>query len=103
MDSYSQVLVRHLIGSRLQIDDEESIADTRRLDDLGLDVLELVFVAVQIEELAGASSPFPVGYLAEAETVGDMVAIVEAWLDRDTALWSVVGTGEDEELRSATS
>jgi acyl carrier protein len=101
MDSHSQMLVRHLIASRLQIEDEESIADTRRLDDLALDMFDLVLVAVELEELAGGGGPFPVGDLAQVETVGDVVALVDDWLQSDTVPRPIEGSGGDHGRHAA--
>jgi acyl carrier protein len=101
MESYSQVIVRHLVASRLRIEDEESIADTRRFDDLGLDMFGLVLVAVELEELAGGSGSFPVGDLADAETVGDVVALVDGWLASDATRGPIEDKGSDRGRHAA--
>ncbi|WP_146647644.1 acyl carrier protein [Labilithrix luteola] len=64
------------------------IGRERRLDrDLGLDPLDLVLLALRLEDREGAE--FPVAELAGIRTVGDLVAVVHTWffaLDQQPAV-----------------
>jgi len=92
MKSPSQTLVHHLLASRLQIDDT-SIEDAHPFDELGLDPLDLVLVALRLEDLDRGEGDFPVSALAQARTVGDLVALVDLWLQRDRMPSSIESAG----------
>jgi acyl carrier protein len=83
MDTSPQALVHQLLASRLHID-ETAIGDTDRLDDLGLTPLDLVLVVLRLDRLDRGSGEFPVSALDHATTVGDLVDLVDVWLQRDT-------------------
>jgi acyl carrier protein len=83
MNSYSQTLVRHAISSQLRID-EASIEDAHTLEELGMDPLDLVLVVLRLEHLDRGQGDFPLTALAHARTVGDLVLLVDLWLQQDT-------------------
>jgi acyl carrier protein len=83
-----QALVHQLLASRLRID-EASIRDTDRFDDLGLDPLDLLFVVLRLDRFDRGDGEFPLYALEHAATVGDLVDLVELWLQRDTMPSSV--------------
>lgn len=67
------------LGLHLQIDPAE-IQEAQRLEeDLGLDPLDLVLVALRLEEIGDGE--FPVADLAEIVTVRDLVNVVRVWTD----------------------
>jgi acyl carrier protein len=84
MSTPSQVIVHALLAAQLRVD-EASIVDPIRLDDLGLDPLDLVLVVVELEELDRGAGDFPVAALEHAKTVGDLVTLVELWWQRGRA------------------
>jgi acyl carrier protein len=62
----------------------DAIAEIHRLDsDLGLAPLDLVQVALHLEELG--HSEFPVADLEWAESVADLADIVRAWCEGEVA------------------
>jgi acyl carrier protein len=83
MDTSPQALVHQLLASRLHIDDA-SISDKDRFDDLGLTPLDLVLVVLRLDRLDRGDGEFPLYALDHATTVGDLVDLVELWLQRDT-------------------
>jgi acyl carrier protein len=84
--SRSQTLVHHLLALQLQTSDE-AIDDAQSLDDLGLDPLDLVLFVLRLEELAGGDEEFPLLGLDRAETVGDVVALVDVWCHATLMPW----------------
>jgi acyl carrier protein len=88
MDISPQALVHQLLASRLHAD-EASIKDTDRFDDLGLTPLDLVLVVLRLDRLDRGDGEFPLYALDHATTVGDLVDLVELWLQRDPAPSSV--------------
>jgi acyl carrier protein len=86
MSSPSRPLVHGLVASQLRIDDG-SIDDTHRLDELGLVPLDLVLVVLRLEDAVAVNDNFPVAALEHARTVGDLVALVDAWSQR--RMWPV--------------
>jgi hypothetical protein len=83
MDTSPQAIVHQLLASRLRVD-EASIRDTDTLDDLGLTPLDLVLVVLRLDRLDRGNGEFPLYALDVATTVGDLVDLVELWLQRDT-------------------
>ena len=83
MNTSPQVLVHRLVASRLHID-EAAIKDTDRLDDLGLAPLDLVLVVARLDGLDAGDGEFPLFALEHATTIGDLVDLVELWLQADT-------------------
>jgi hypothetical protein len=73
--------------------DDASIDDGALLTDLGLGVLDLVLVALELEDLALENGAFPMVALAHVRSVGDLVVLVEAWSERDAIPSSVGGGG----------
>lgn len=70
-------IVRRELSSHIGLPPSE-IGRDRRLDrDLGLDPLDLVLLALRLEDREGAE--FPVAELAGVRTVGDLVAVVHTW------------------------
>src|ERR1700722_17575477 len=82
MNSPSQVLVYVLIAATLQTDDE--FRDTDLLGELGLDGLDLVRLAMRLEELEPQNGSFPLAELSQVRTMGDLVEVVDTWSRRDT-------------------
>jgi acyl carrier protein len=83
MSSHSRALVYHLLATRSQVD-KACIADTTRFDELGLDLLDVVLVVLRLEHFDRGDGDFPFAALEHATTVGDLVALVELWLQQDT-------------------
>jgi acyl carrier protein len=75
-------LVRRLLALRLHID-EASIKETDHLEHLGLTPLDLVLVVLKLEWLDRGDGEFPLLALRQATTVGDLVRLVELWLERE--------------------
>jgi hypothetical protein len=88
MDTSHQALVHRLLASRLRVG-AECIRDTDRFDELGLTPLDLVLVVLQMERLDPGDGEFPLYALDHATTVGDLVDVIELWLQRDTMPSSV--------------
>jgi acyl carrier protein len=88
MDISPQLLVHQLLASRLHAA-EASIKDTDRFDDLGLTPLDLVLVVLRLDRLDRGDGEFPLYALDHATTVGDLVDLVELWVQRDTMPSSV--------------
>jgi acyl carrier protein len=88
MDTSPQALVHQLLASRLRVD-EAAIRDADRFDDLGLGPLDLVLVVLRLDRLDRGDGEFPLYALEHATTVGDLVDLVELWLQRDTMPSSV--------------
>jgi acyl carrier protein len=78
MSNYPQAIVHHLLAAQLQKNDE-TIKDSQSLDGLGLDPFDLVLFVLKLEELIGGEDAFPFRGLERAETVGDLVALVDLW------------------------
>jgi len=79
MPSPAEGIVYHLLASHLGVD-ETSFGDADGLEALGLDPLDLVLVVIRLEDLAGGDGDFPLAALAQARTVGDLVALADLWL-----------------------
>ena len=73
-----RALVYALLARLLQTS-EASVNDADALADLELDALDLVLVAIKLEEIEPDNGPFPLGWLAHATTVADLVELVESW------------------------
>jgi hypothetical protein len=80
-------LVRRLLASRLHLD-EASLAETDRLEDLGLTPLDVALVVLRLHPRSPGYADFPVYELRAATTVGHLAQLVELWLQpgrpRDT-------------------
>ena len=83
MNSPYQALVHNTLATQLQRD-SVTIRDADRLDDLGVDALDLVFFILRLEDLDRGAGDFPLDVLTYAKTVGDLVALVDLWLDPTT-------------------
>src|ERR1700733_9051204 len=83
MTSPSQGIVHRLLASHLGVD-ETSIGDADALDALGLEPLDVVLVLIRLGDLGGRDRDFPMAELARASTVGDLVALVDIWLEHET-------------------
>jgi acyl carrier protein len=88
VSSCSRALVCDLLASHLEVE-AESIDDTDGLAELGLDPLDLVLVVLRIEDLCGGDGDFPLAQLPRARTIADFVALVDFWLQEDTAPYLV--------------
>jgi acyl carrier protein len=78
MEEVHAVLVRSALSAHLGLPRDFFGNDQDLTADLGLDPLDLVMVALHLEEAVGIE--FPVALLEEADTVGDIVALVRIWL-----------------------
>jgi hypothetical protein len=87
-----QGLVHAALAPLLELG-EALIKDADVLAELGLYPLDLVLVAIELEEIEPENGPFPLAALAHARTVGDLVELVEGWSQRDTIPSSVAGAG----------
>lgn len=75
--------VHRALATHLGID-ERAIEDSQSLaDDLGLDGFDVALVAVRLEDIEPFRGDLPVELLDAESTVGELVAMVETWLDRD--------------------
>jgi acyl carrier protein len=77
-------LVCHTLALHLGIPDGEVHEQQHLEDALGLDPLDLVLIALRLEELGEAHMPFPlsefpVGALEGVATVGDLADLVGLW------------------------
>jgi acyl carrier protein len=86
MNSYCRTLVHRAIASQLRIDDA-SIDDAQTFDELGMDPMDLVLVVLRLEQFDRGQGDFPLAALAEARTVGDLVLIVDLWLQHAMPGW----------------
>lgn len=90
MNSTSRAIVHHLIASQLRID-EASIEDAAGLSALGLYQLELVLVVLRLGDLHGRDGDLLLTAVASAATVGELVAAVDLWRQREKIPSSVAG------------
>lgn len=79
MDDCSVDIVTFALALHLEADPDSIHLDQRLADDLGLDALDLVLVALRLEEIAEAE--FPVAALETARTVADLAVIVRLWCE----------------------
>lgn len=71
-------IVRFALALHLRIDPDDVHERQRLKADLSLERLDLVLVALRLEELDDTNE-FPVAELAWCETVADLVAVVGSW------------------------
>ena len=84
MRSIAEATVYEALAMHLDIEEDE-IDDAKRLDeDLGLDPLDLVMIALRLEDLEPGFGEFQLAELGGAKTVGDLVFVVRSWGVRDT-------------------
>jgi acyl carrier protein len=83
MSTHSRALVHHLVATRLHVD-RASIEDTQRFEELGMDLLDVLLVVLRLEHFDRGQGDFPFAALEHARTVGDLVALVDLWLQDDT-------------------
>jgi acyl carrier protein len=87
MESLTDVMVTRAIASHLAMPVDEIDGHDSLAEDLGLDALDLVLVALRLEENIGVD--FPLARLDGVVTVDDLVALAASWLslvdDRPTA------------------
>ena len=98
MSSPSQGIVYQLLASHLGVD-EASIEDADRLDEWELDALDLVLVVIRLEDLSGGHGDFPMAALAHAKTIGDLVTLVDLWLQLETT----PSSADDRRLRRTSA
>jgi acyl carrier protein len=82
MNPPPRALVHQLLASRLHIE-EASIRDTDLLDDLHVTPLDLLLVVLWLDRLDHVDDEFPLHALEHANTVGDLVDLVEPWLQKE--------------------
>jgi acyl carrier protein len=70
-------IVRFALALHLSVDPDEIAMSDRLEAELGLDPLDLVLVALRLEEIE--EGEFPVAQLESVATVADLVGIVRAW------------------------
>ena len=80
----SQKLVHHLIAG-MSRRHEDAIDDAQTLEELELDLLDVVLIALRIEAVDGMRADFPVAALEHVRTVGDLVVVVDRWAGFDPA------------------
>lgn len=72
-------LVRHTLAAHLDVA-PEAIAEAMDLDDdLGLDALDLVLIALALEERVGAE--FPLALLESVTSVRQLSSLVGTWIE----------------------
>jgi acyl carrier protein len=77
MNAAVDPIVRHLLAVRLETPLEGIDADQELQRDLGLDPLDLVLLALDLEETYRAE--FPMAELELVRTVGDLSTLARAW------------------------
>ena len=97
MNSYVQTLVHRAIASQRRIDDA-SVADAHTFEELGIDPLDLVLDVLRLEDLDRGQGDFPLTALADARTVGDLVLLVDLWLQQGTMPGPVQSTDSQRAL-----
>ena len=80
-------IVRFALALHLRCDPDEITEAQRLKEDLALDPLDLVLIALRLEEVG--DSEFPVDALAEVSTVADFVDAVRAWCRMDPAAYRI--------------
>jgi acyl carrier protein len=80
----SRSLIHHLVATQLRID-ERSIHDTDSFAELGLSPLDLVLIVLRLEDFDRGDGSFPLAALEGARTVGDLVTLVDVWVQDDQA------------------
>jgi len=78
MNVLNELLVRRAVASHLEVPVDELCSTQSLEDDLGLDPLDLVLIALSLEEDVGVE--FPVALLETVKTVGDLDSLVRSWL-----------------------
>lgn len=79
----SKLKVYRALATHLGLD-PRAIDDAQRIDhDLGLDRLDLALIAVRLEDSAPFRGELPFELLDEVVTVGELVAIVDTWLESE--------------------
>jgi hypothetical protein len=79
-----------LTASRLRVDDA-SIEAAHTFDELRLGPLDLVLVVLRLERFDRGQGDFLLEALGHARTVGDLVLLVDLWLQHDTISGSIEG------------
>lgn len=82
MTSPSQSLVHHLLTTLLRIDDG-AVENDRAFDELGMDRLDLMLVVLRLEDYGRADGDSVLAALDERMTVGDLVRLVDGYVQRD--------------------
>ncbi len=77
--SYCSDMVRYGLATHLGLDLKDLHDDQRLREDLGLQPIDLVWVAMRVEALAVGVGEFPVGPLIRVSTVGDLIGAFDAW------------------------
>lgn len=86
MKSPSQAIVHELLATHLGIE-SEAIENGQHLDrDLGLDPLDLVLLAMRLEDLGPDRGDFPIEQLDPAMTVRQLAAVFQRWSRVDDAV-----------------
>jgi acyl carrier protein len=82
MNIHSQKLVHHVIASHVG-SYRTPVEDAKTYDELGLDALDVVLVVRQLEEVTGVDGNFFIDALENTRTVGELVALVDRWWQRE--------------------
>lgn len=77
--SRSQDLVYSCIAAQLRIE-PAAFDDTYTFEELEMDALDILLVVLRLEQFECGSGDFPLAALNSAETIGDLVALVDRWL-----------------------
>jgi acyl carrier protein len=83
MNGYCRILVHRLVAAQLRLD-AHRVTDDDRFEDLGLQPMDLVLIVLRLEHLDRGQGDFPLAALEHARTVGDLVLLVDVWMQRDT-------------------
>lgn len=78
MEVLNELLARRALAAHLDVAVDEFTSTQTLEDDLGLDPLDLVLIALRLEEDVGVE--FPVALLEDVKTVGDLDGLVRSWL-----------------------
>lgn len=78
MTPYSATMVHDVLAHYLAIDPDEVTTDDDLARDWGMDDLDLILVALELED--AFASEFPMARLEEVTTVRSLVDLVRAWL-----------------------
>jgi acyl carrier protein len=72
-------MVRFGLATHLRVELKDLHNGQRLREDLGLEPIDLVWIAMRVEALVSGVDHFPVEPLLNVETVGDLVSAFDAW------------------------
>jgi acyl carrier protein len=85
-------IVHRCLATYLRIDPERIDEGKHLYDDLGLDALDLVIVTLALERLHPDDGEFPFAELERPSTVGELIAVYDAFWGRPSLIESIPPT-----------